>query len=107
MLYKRALVVGWAFSGLLCYVSVRASKLRKIQLSETDYTVVQLSLFWKQYPELERKMAQSQIRQNFHVENEASLNKQINMELQASYTYQSMVSLQMPFQNHNMRLIDA
>jgi len=52
-------------------------------------------------------MAQSQIRQNFHVENEASLNKQINMELQASYTYQSMVSLQMPFQNHNIRLIDV
>ena len=35
-------------------------------------------------------MAQSQIRQNFHVENEANLNKQVNMELQASYTYQSM-----------------
>jgi len=35
----------------------------------------------------------SQIRQNFHVENEAGLNKLINLELYASYTYQSMVSL--------------
>jgi len=35
-------------------------------------------------------MALSQVRQNFHVENEANLNKQINLELQASYTYQSM-----------------
>nr|ACL14179.2 ferritin [Eisenia andrei] len=35
-------------------------------------------------------MAESQIRQNFHVENEAGLNKQINLELHASYTYQSM-----------------
>ena len=35
-------------------------------------------------------MAESQIRQNFHVECEAGLNKQINLELHASYTYQSM-----------------
>ena len=35
-------------------------------------------------------MAESQIRQNYHVECEASLNKQINLELHASYTYQSM-----------------
>lgn len=32
----------------------------------------------------------SQIRQNFHAESEASLNKQINIELHASYVYQSM-----------------
>lgn len=35
-------------------------------------------------------MAESQIRQNFHVESEAGLNKQINLELHACYTYQSM-----------------
>lgn len=35
-------------------------------------------------------MAQSQIRQNYGVEVEAALNKQINMELHASYVYQSM-----------------
>jgi ferritin heavy chain len=35
-------------------------------------------------------MAQSQVRQNFHVESEAGLNKQINLELHAGYTYQSM-----------------
>ena len=32
----------------------------------------------------------SQIRQNFHQESEAALNKQINTELTASYVYQSM-----------------
>ena len=32
-------------------------------------------------------------RQNFHTEVEAGINKQINMELYASYTYQSMVRL--------------
>jgi ferritin heavy chain len=32
----------------------------------------------------------SQIRQNFHQETEAALNKQINLELTASYVYQSM-----------------
>ena len=35
-------------------------------------------------------MAESQIRQNFHVESEAGLNKQINLELHAGYTYTSM-----------------
>jgi len=32
----------------------------------------------------------SQVRQNFHVEAEAALNKQINIELHASYVYLSM-----------------
>eukprot|EP00118_Oscarella_pearsei_P024404 m.305979 g.305979 ORF g.305979 m.305979 type:complete len:174 (+) comp40873_c0_seq1:105-626(+) len=32
----------------------------------------------------------SQIRQNFHEESEAGINKQINMELYAFYTYRSM-----------------
>merc|ERR1739838_647879 len=35
-------------------------------------------------------MAVSQCRQNYHSESEASINRQINMELYASYTYQSM-----------------
>lgn len=35
-------------------------------------------------------MAQSKIRQNFHPDTEAGINKQINMELYASYVYQSM-----------------
>jgi len=35
-------------------------------------------------------MAQTQPRQNYHVESEAGINKQINMELYASYVYQSM-----------------
>lgn len=35
----------------------------------------------------------SQIRQNYHEDCEASINKQINMELYASYVYMSMVSV--------------
>ena len=34
----------------------------------------------------------SRCRTNFHSENEANINKQINMELYASYVYLSMVS---------------
>ena len=34
----------------------------------------------------------SAIRQNFHIESEALVNKQINMELYASYVYMAMVS---------------
>jgi len=32
----------------------------------------------------------NQVRQNFHTECEAAINKQVNMELSASYVYQSM-----------------
>jgi len=35
-------------------------------------------------------MSVSQCRQNYHSESEAGVNRQINMELYASYTYQSM-----------------
>ncbi|ELU16429.1 hypothetical protein CAPTEDRAFT_182078 [Capitella teleta] len=35
-------------------------------------------------------MAQTQPRQNYHAESEAGVNKQINLELYASYVYQSM-----------------
>jgi len=35
-------------------------------------------------------MSVSQCRQNYHQESEAGINRQINMELYASYTYQSM-----------------
>ncbi len=38
-------------------------------------------------------MSQSKIRQNFHSNSEAFINKQINMELYASYVYLSMVSI--------------
>ena len=36
-------------------------------------------------------MSTSRIRQNYHPECEAAINKQINCELYASYVYQSMV----------------
>lgn len=35
-------------------------------------------------------MSQTQPRQNYHVDSEAGVNKQINLELYASYVYQSM-----------------
>jgi len=35
-------------------------------------------------------MSESQCRQNYHKESEAGINRQINMELYASYCYQSM-----------------
>jgi len=35
-------------------------------------------------------MSVSQCRQNYHIESEAGINRQINMELYASYCYQSM-----------------
>merc|ERR1712150_120071 len=38
----------------------------------------------------ESKMSASQCRQNYHTESEAGINRQINMELYASYCYQSM-----------------
>ena len=37
-------------------------------------------------------MALSKIRTNYHSSSEALINKQINMELHASYVYMSMVS---------------
>lgn len=44
-------------------------------------------------------MAVSQCRQNYHAECEAGINRQINMELHASYCYQSMVSVTSATQN--------
>jgi ferritin heavy chain len=35
-------------------------------------------------------MSTSQVRQNFHIETEAAINAQINIELTASYLYQSL-----------------
>uniref|UniRef100_A0A8C9H0D9 Ferritin n=1 Tax=Piliocolobus tephrosceles TaxID=591936 RepID=A0A8C9H0D9_9PRIM len=34
----------------------------------------------------------SQVRQNYHQDSEAAINRQINLELQASYVYLSMVA---------------
>ncbi len=35
----------------------------------------------------------SAVRQNFHTDSEALINRQINMEMLASYTYLSMVKI--------------
>merc|ERR1711893_89570 len=40
--------------------------------------------------EVKSRMAAPQPRQNYHAESEAGVNKQINLELYASYVYQSM-----------------
>merc|ERR1712110_209568 len=54
------------------------------------------SLFFKHLYSIQRitfqtiKMSVSQCRQNYHQDSEAGINRQINMELYASYTYQSM-----------------
>ena len=42
-------------------------------------------------------MSSSAIRQNYHADCEAAINKQINLELYASYVYQSMVTLTILF----------
>lgn len=38
----------------------------------------------------------SNVRQNYHEDSESGVNKQINLELYAMYTYLSMVSLTAP-----------
>merc|ERR1711942_648352 len=45
---------------------------------------------FKQTNNNNHKMAMSKVKQNFHSDNEALINKQINMELYASYVYLSM-----------------
>merc|ERR1711955_149606 len=45
---------------------------------------------FKQTNNNHNKMAMSRVKQNFHSDNEALINKQINMELYASYVYLSM-----------------
>lgn len=45
-------------------------------------------------------MATSQVRQNYHHDSEADVNKQINLELYAMYTYMSMVSFNVVLQVH-------
>ena len=47
------------------------------------------------------RMAVSKIRQNYHEDCEALINKQINMEFYASYVYLSMVSTHLSLNHHN------
>merc|ERR1712088_343622 len=60
------------------------------------YSKNKLQLFLLQPPKLQRtttvEMAVSKIRQNYHEDCEALINKQINMEFYASYVYLSMSS---------------
>ena len=74
---------------MLCYVRERTSKYSSIVSSLYH-------IFYSITPSPESlttdNMAVSQCRQNYHAECEAGVNRQINMELYASYCYQSMVS---------------
>lgn len=45
------------------------------------------------YSPTELKSTMAQIRQNYHEDCEAGINRQINLELYASYVYMSMVSV--------------
>ena len=45
----------------------------------------------------------SKVRQNFHTTSEAMINKQINMELTASYVYLAMVSPNSPHKKINFK----
>ncbi len=48
-------------------------------------------------------MSVSKVRQNFHANSEALINKQVNMEMYASYVYMAMVSFQVEFTDANRR----
>merc|ERR1712080_535565 len=62
-------------------------RLLRLQHTQTLHTSVKLSVF-----NTTSNMAVSKIRQNYHEECEALINKQINMEFYASYVYLSMAS---------------
>lgn len=58
--------------------------------------IVQLQISWiiqEKWKLFENKMSSNQVRQNFHEDCEEAINRQINMELFASYTYLSMVNI--------------
>ena len=65
--------------------------------------VATVAVFWESHPEKLKSAViiktyivqdtMSRIRQNYHEDCEALVNKQINMELHASYVYLSMVSI--------------
>jgi hypothetical protein len=54
---------------------------------------VQTTVIYNNYLNINSTKMNVTIRQNFHQEVEAGINKQINMELRASYIYQSMVKI--------------
>ena len=72
-----------------------ASLLELSSSAEKSYQTVQILRLHQPKPRkisfLAEDMAVSKIRTNFHPNSEAMINKQINMELHASYVYMSMV----------------
>ena len=77
-------------SRLAVAVSTRATELYWQLKKLSRPTFVSLPTTQLQNPS---EMATSQVRQNYHPESEEGVNKQINMELYAMYTYLSMVRL--------------
>merc|ERR1712039_871119 len=57
--------------------------------SQKTFKIPQITFSRKPKPD---KTKMSRVRQNFHEESEASINKQINMEMHASYVYLAMSS---------------
>ena len=112
--YKTRRTAGSVSVDLLCCVRERTSKRRNgphsaalklfsssfchprsISLQTDRRQIACFSSFEKprEEPPPASKMSLSQCRQNYHAESEAGVNRQVNMELYASYCYQSMVSL--------------
>merc|ERR1711872_891630 len=62
-----------------------------LALPESDQVLVNFAnLFFKRSEDNKPIMSVSKVKQNFHAESEGLINKQINLELYASYTYLSM-----------------
>merc|ERR1711910_109064 len=63
-----------------------------IALPESDQVLVNFVNLYALRRQLETIMSLSKVKQNFHAETEGLINKQINMELYASYTYLSLAA---------------
>merc|ERR1711900_153519 len=64
--------------------------LGSISYTTRTYYTIYTSYTTRTYYTTSTRMSQSKVKQNFHSDSEALINKQINMELYASYVYLSM-----------------
>ena len=80
-------VTSWPLGSLSWDVSERTDKFKSLRDS-TKSNEFLLLVFLSDH----QRTTMTSCRQNFHEECEAAINKHINIELHASYTYQSMVS---------------
>merc|ERR1712179_577635 len=84
--------MGQTHENCRCYLgtSVYVRITRHIHHSTSKLSQFLHILILRQLISTVSKMATTQPRQNYHAENEAGVNKQINLELYACYVYQSM-----------------